>query len=606
MCGIFGCALLGDNSGEVLYSSLKRLEYRGYDSAGQATIDSGRILVAKDVGRIDEVDSSQGLSRMRGRVGIGHTRWATHGAPSRENAHPHLDCSGRIAIVHNGIIENFMELRELLQRGGHVFKSRTDSEVISHLVEDFMKSGEGFVEAVRLAAESLRGSFAVAAICLDEPDKVVCIRKESPLIVGIGEVGNFCSSDIPALLPYTNKVIPLEDGDLAILDPKGFRILDWRTGSMVEREVMEISWSPEVAMKSGFAHFMLKEIYEQPMAIRNVLRGQRIYYELAASMLRRASKVFLVACGTSHHACIFGSYAMANLSGLASYPIIASEFEAQCKNLIDGNTLVLAVSQSGETADTLNAVRAAKAMGASVIGITNTMGSSLTRLSDVYIGQNSGPEVGVAATKTFTAQVVVLLKLAMELARSGSSRNGGIDSLAEELAALPSKMEEAIRTSEEKVKGIALKYSAKGSFCFLARGVNVPTALEGRLKLLELSYLPALAYPAGESKHGFIAVVEEGYPVIFLAPRDGTRERIIGNMMEMKARGASIIALIERGDEELKGLADDFIEMPPCANELLYPPIYAVPLQLFAYYTSTLKGYDPDMPRNLAKSVTVM
>ncbi|MEM3575280.1 MAG: SIS domain-containing protein [Candidatus Bathyarchaeia archaeon] len=274
--------------------------------------------------------------------------------------------------------------------------------------------------------------------------------------------------------------------------------------------------------------------------------------------------------------------------------------------MIDGDTLVLAVSQSGETADTLNAVRAAKARGASVIGITNTMGSSLTRLSDVYIGQNSGPEVGVAATKTFTAQVVVLLKLAMELAKSGSPRNGEIDSLASELATLPSKMEEAIRMSEEKVKGIALKYSTRSSFCFLARGVNVSTALEGRLKLLELSYLPALAYPAGESKHGFIAVVEEGYPVIFLAPRDSTRERIIGNIMEMKARGASIIALIERGDEELKGLADDFIEMPPCANELLYPPIYVVPLQLLAYYTSTLKGYDPDMPRNLAKSVTVV
>jgi glucosamine--fructose-6-phosphate aminotransferase (isomerizing) len=607
MCGIFGCALLnGDNSGEVLYNSLKRLEYRGYDSAGQATIDAGKMIVAKGVGKIDEVNSSQGLSRMRGKIGIGHTRWATHGAPSKENAHPHLDCSGRIAVVHNGIIENFMELRNALQERGHVFRSRTDSEVIPHLIEDFMRRGKGFVEAVRLAAENLRGSFASAAICLDEPDKIVCIRMESPLILGIGTIGNFCSSDIPALLPYTNKVIPLEDGDLAIVDARGIKILDWRTGSALEREVLEVSWSPEVAMKSGFAHFMLKEIHEQPMAIRNVLRGQRIYYELAASMLKRASKIFLVACGTSYHACLFGSYAMANLAGLTAHPVIASEFEAQCKNLIDGKTSVLAISQSGETADTLNAVRAAKARGASIIGITNTMGSSLTRLSDVYIGQNSGPEVGVAATKTFTAQVVVLLKLAMELARSEGRRNGAVDSLAEELSGLPSKMEAVIRASEERVKGIALKYSAKGSFCFLARGVNVPTALEGRLKLLELSYLPALAYPAGESKHGFIAVVEEGYPVIFLAPRDSTRDRILGNMMEMKARGASIIALIEEGDEELKQLADDFVEMPPCANELLYPAIYVIPLQLFAYYVSTLKGYDPDMPRNLAKSVTVV
>jgi glucosamine--fructose-6-phosphate aminotransferase (isomerizing) len=605
MCGIFGCALIGENSGEILYNSLKRLEYRGYDSAGQAVIESGRIVVAKDVGKIDEVNSSHGLSGMRGRVGIGHTRWATHGAPSRENAHPHLDCDGRIAVVHNGIIENFMELRNYLQGKGHIFRSRTDSEVIPHLIEDFMDGGEGFVDAVRLAAEGLKGSFASAAICLDEPDKIVCMKKESPLIVGMGGIGNFCSSDIPALLPYTNRVIPLEDGDLAVIKAEGVGILDWRTGSGLDREAMEVSWSPEVAMKSGFAHFMLKEIYEQPMAIRNALRGQRIYYDLAASMLKRASRIFLVACGTSHHACIFGSYAMANLSGLASYPVIASEFEAQCENLVDERALVLAVSQSGETADTLNAVRSAKRKGASVIGITNTMGSSLTRLSDVYIGQNSGPEVGVAATKTFTAQVVVLLKLALELAKARSPPGKAIDALAEGLVALPSMMEEAIRLSEEGVKRIAMKYFTRGSFCFLARGVNVPTALEGRLKLLELSYLPALAYPAGESKHGFIAVVEEGYPVIFLAPRDGTRERIIGNMMEMKARGASIIALIERGDEELKQLADDFIEMPPCAHELLYPPIYAVPLQLFAYYTSTLKGYDPDMPRNLAKSVTV-
>jgi glucosamine--fructose-6-phosphate aminotransferase (isomerizing) len=606
MCGIFGCILESERAAPIMYEALKRLEYRGYDSVGQATLHEGKIYVKKDRGKILEVHGRMKLDDMPGNIGIGHTRWATHGAPSRENAHPHLDCRERIAVVHNGIIENFMELKQELESRGHKFRSRTDTEVIPHLIEEFAEKGYDLPEAVRLTAKRLVGSYAIAVISVFEPNKIVCARRESPLIIGVGNGGTYCSSDIPAFLPLTNRAIVMEENEVAILTPKSVQLLKVDTWETVQREEIIITWPPEAAEKEGLPHFMLKEIREQPTAIRNALRTQRIYIELMATMLNEAERVFLVACGTSYHACLASSYAFMKLARLPCQAVVASEFNESYRNILDEKTAVLAVSQSGETADTLNALREAEGRGASILSVTNVMGSTITRLSDVYIGQNSGPEIGVAATKTFTAQVSVLIKLAIALARRRKLiSEGEAARMEDELMKTPKLVREVIDKQEEKVKAIAKKYKDSKSFCFLGRGVNVATAMEGRLKLLEISYIPSLAYPAGESKHGFIAVVEPGYPVVFIAPKDENHQKVIGNIMEMKARGAEIIAIIEEGDEQIKGMADDYVEVPAGIPSVMTPIVYVVPLQLLAYYIAVERNCDPDRPRNLAKSVTV-
>lgn len=606
MCGITAGVLKNGQVGPVLYDSLKRLEYRGYDSVGEATIVDGKIEVRKDKGKIAEVEREHKISGLRGRVGIGHTRWATHGAPSRENAHPHSDCNNSVAVVHNGIIENFMQLKQELETKGHQFKSRTDTEIVAHLVEEYLHSGVGFAEAVRLAAGKLTGAYALAMICAAEPDKVVCVRKESPLVIGAGTDGNYCASDIPAFLSRTNQAILLEDDEMAVLTADTVRIVQIDSGEEVIRQPLTVEWSVETAVKTGYPHFMLKEIHEQPMSVRNALRTHPIYLDLMASAMNRAKRVFLVACGTSHHACLAAAYAFSNLAKIAVTPVVASEFIDGYGALVDQDSVVLAVSQSGETADTLSAVRGAKDRGATILGISNTMGSTLTRLSDVYIGQNSGPEMGVAATKTFTAQVSVLIKIAVALARK---RQVLPKAKEEEIEAgfrqLPDWISTVVSTQQELVKRIVEKYLDQPSLCFLGRGISVATALEGRLKLLELSYLPAIAYPAGESKHGFISVVEDGYPVIFIAPRDEVYPKIIGNVMEMKARGAQIISILDENDGEVTKLSDETIKIPSGIPSMLTPIVSVLPLQMFAYYMSVGKGYDPDFPRNLAKSVTV-
>lgn len=592
--------------GPILYDSLKRLEYRGYDSVGEAVIIDGRLIVKKDQGKIDEVERQLHISDMNGTVGLGHTRWATHGAPSKENAHPHTDCQESVAVIHNGIIENFMQLREELESKGHHFKSRTDTEIVAHLVEENLKSGKKFPEAVRLAAKRLIGAYALALISSTDPDKVVCVRKESPLVLGRGTDGNYCASDIPAFLSRTNKAILMEDDEMAVLTADKITLVQVESGEEIQREPFTVDWNVETALKTGYPHFMLKEIHEQPMSVRDALRTQPIYLDLMASTLNRAKKVFLVACGTSYHACLAASYMFSNLAKVAVTPVVASEFIDGYGALIDSDTVVLVVSQSGETADTLTAVRGAKDRGASILGISNVMGSTLTRLSDVYIGQNSGPEMGVAATKTFTAQVAVLTKLVLALARKREVlRKTEIDNLETGFRRLPEWISTVLSTQEEHVKRIVQKYLHRPSFCFLGRGISVATALEGRLKLLELSYLPAIAYSAGESKHGFISVIEEGYPVFFIAPKDEAYSKIIGNVMEMKARGAQVISVIQDQDEEVSRLSDEIISMPQGIPAMLTPIVFAVPLQLFAYYMSVAKGYDPDFPRNLAKSVTV-
>jgi len=513
-----------------------------------------------------------------------------------------------VALVHNGIIENFAELKIELENKGHVFVSKTDTEVIVHLIEEAFKNNPflSLEDAVLEAIRKIEGSYAIAVISTKEPNKIVCARNESPLVLGLAENAVYCSSDIPAFLPLTNKTVVIEDGELAILTHEGFEIKKIADASRVVREPKIVDWTPEMAVKQGFPHFMLKEIHEQPACLRNTLRLQEHYLDLMTTFLDRAKEIFLVACGTSFHACLAASYMFSKLAYLATYPVIASEFIEQHGKSVNIDSTILAVSQSGETADTLAAVNVARQRAATILGLTNVIGSTLTRVSRVYICQQSGPEIGVAATKTFTSQLSVLAQLALRLAKKrGKISQDEMDYIEAKLRKIPEIVETVLVTQEEKVKGIAKKYKDAKFFFFLGRGISTATAYEGRLKLMEIAYVPVIAFPAGESKHGPISLVEEGTPVVFVCPKDDTHKTAVGNIMEMKARGASIIAIIEEGDEEVKKLADDYVEIPKGVPDVLSPIPFVVPLQLLAYYMAVEKGYDPDKPRNLAKSVTV-
>jgi len=606
MCGIFGCVLSNSEVAPIIHAALKRLEYRGYDSVGEATIQDGRLYIKKDAGKIDDVHFMVNLDEMPGRVGIGHTRWATHGAPYKVNAHPHTDCSEEIAVVHNGIIENFSDLKLELENKGHVFRSKTDTEVVPHLIEEKMREGLSLADAVREAANRLDGSYAIAVVSTREPDKIVCARRESPLVVGINEDAVYCASDIPAFLPLTKKVLVIENGELVALSEKGYEIRKLADWSIVPRQPEMIDWDPKMAEKQGYPHFMLKEIYEQSDTLRNTLRLQDQFLELMTEFLDRAGEVFLVAAGTSYHACLAASYMFSKLAFLAMHPIIASEFVEQHGRSVNIDSTILFVSQSGETADTLAAVDHARLRAATVLGLTNVIGSTLTRVARVYVCQQSGPEIGVAATKTFTSQLSVLAQLALRLAKKrGKVSHVEIEFLEDKLEQIPDIAETILRTQAEKIRLLAKKYQKNQCFFFLGRGISSATALEGRLKLMEIAYVPAIAYPAGESKHGPISLIEPDFPVVFICPKDDTHKTIVSNIMEMKARGASIIVLCEEGDEEIKRLADDFIEIPKGVPEILSPILYVIPLQHLAYYMALERGLNPDMPRNLAKSVTV-
>jgi glucosamine--fructose-6-phosphate aminotransferase (isomerizing) len=617
MCGIFGCILKNGEAAPIIHAALKRLEYRGYDSVGEATINDGKLLAKKDAGKIDEVHALRNLDDLPGQVGIGHTRWATHGAPLQVNAHPHFDCSDppTIAVVHNGIIENFIELKSELIDHEHVFKSKTDTEVIAHLIEENLYAKEHssdlsvsstLADAVTRATRRLQGSYAIAVMSTAEPDKIVCARNESPLVLGIAEDAHYCASDIPAFLPLTNRVVYVENGELITLSQEALEIKTLVDGSLVVREPKLVDWTPEMAEKQGYPHFMLKEIHEQPRCLRDTLRLQDKYLELLATFLDRARVVIMVACGTSYHACLAASYMFSKLSFLATHPVIASEFVEQHGKSVNIDSTILAVSQSGETADTLAAVETARQRAATILGLTNIVGSTLTRVSRVYIGQQSGPEIGVAATKTFTSQLSVLSQLAIRLAKKrGKISQEEIDLLDEKIEKIPDIAERIVAMQANKVKKLAEKYKDERCFFFLGRGISYATALEGRLKLMELAYVPSIAFPAGESKHGPISLIEPGFPVIFVCPPDETRKTLVGNIMEMKARGASIIAICEEGDKEITNLVDDYVEITKGVPEILSPIPYVVPLQLFAYYMAIERGCDPDMPRNLAKSVTV-
>jgi len=606
MCGIFGCVSKDAKVAPIIHAALKRLEYRGYDSVGIATLYEGRLHIKKDKGKIDEVHMLHNLDDLPGNIGVGHTRWATHGAPYQANAHPHIDCSGEVAVVHNGIIENFAELRDELENSGHRFRSKTDTEVIPHLIEENLKKGLNLAEATREAVKRLDGSYAIAVISSHEPNKIICARRESPLVLGVGEDAVFCASDIPAFLPLTSKAVIIENGELAILQTDRYEIRSIEDWKQIQREPEIIEWTADMAEKQGYPHFMLKEIHEQPICLRNTLRLQDQYLDLMATFLDRAGEVFLVAAGTSYHACLAASYMFSELAYLASHPVIASEFIEQEGMAVNINSTILAVSQSGETADTLAAVDYARLRAATILGLTNVVGSTLTRISRVYIIQQSGPEIGVAATKTFTSQLSVLVQLALRVAKlRGKVGHRQIEEIEEKIAQIPDIVERTIEENEERAKRIAKKYKDKPVFFFLGRGISSATAMEGRLKLMEIAYIPSIAYPAGESKHGPISLVEPGFPVVFVCPRDETRKLIIGNIMEMKTRGAKIISVIEKGDEEIKKMSDECFEIPGSLPKVLTPIAFVIPLQLMAYYIAVEKGLNPDKPRNLAKSVTV-
>ncbi len=598
MCGIFGC--LSEGAPKAILEGLKRLEYRGYDSVGYAVIKGGRVEVRKEKGRISDFMAGLGTQGLTGNVGIGHTRWATHGAPCKENAHPHTDCTETVAVAHNGVLENFMQLREELVARGHRFSSNTDTEVIPHIIEEGLESGLSLRDAVARVLEKVTGSMAIAVLSSREPDRIVCARRDSPLVLGTGKKGTFCASDITALLPFTKDVLMMQDETVAVLTRKGIRVTD-RSGRPVKPDFMKVDWDEGMAEKGGHEHFMIKEIFEQPLAIKETLKIPSSFIDRCASLLDNG--FYMTGSGTSFHACLSASYAFSKRLGIDARAVLSSEFVDAVADL-RGKTVV-AVSQSGETADTLGAIKHAKSGGARILGITNTLGSSLTRLSDAYLCTQSGPEIGVAATKTFITQLTALNMLAIRLGlRRGALSEEDYASDTAAMGRLPKLVEQQLEGADG-VKELAMRYAGRKDAFFLGRGINVATAMEGALKLKEISYIHAEGYAAGESKHGPISLVEPGFLCVFIAPKDYTRGKVIGNVMEMKARGAYILSLITKGDKELEEVSDDCIEVPEAAD-LIYPMLCTVPLQLFAYHIAAIRGLDPDKPRNLAKSVTVL
>ena len=595
MCGISGYTG-PKNAVAVVVDSLKRLEYRGYDSAGVAALD-GSISVFKDMGRVAQLETS--LPQTSSRTAIGHTRWATHGKPSKENAHPFLDCKGQIALAHNGIIENHHPLREQLKAEGHVFTSETDSEVAVHLVEKYYHGN--LEEAVRAALKHVKGSFAFVIVHSDEAGKIVAARNFSPMVVGIGSGENLFASDIPALLKHTDKVVYLKDGEIAVITPESLKVIDF-DGNQVKVEPQTIAWNVEDAERGGFEHFMIKEIFEQPEAIHQTLLGRLGETELDRFLFKGVGSVKLVACGTSFHAGLAGKYILEELAKLPVNAELASEYRYS-----QGGTdrpLVILISQSGETADTLAAAREAKRRGCLTLAVTNYMGSTMTREADATFYTRAGLEIGVAATKTFLTQLVAmyLIGIRMGLARNVLTPTQA-DSLLDELRALPRIVHSVLGKAEE-IDRLAQKYSKADNAFFLGRYVNYPIALEGAQKLKEISYVHAEGYAGGELKHGPLAVISSQTPVVAIAVKDHTYDKMLGNIGEVNARGSPTIGIGMENDPELEKVVDDIIQVPEL-RPLLSPVPVAVVLQLFAYYMAKARGCAIDKPRNLAKTVTV-
>ncbi|MCE5190880.1 MAG: glutamine--fructose-6-phosphate transaminase (isomerizing) [Actinomycetia bacterium] len=607
MCGIVGYA--GPRQASVvLLGGLARLEYRGYDSAGVAIVSDSTLAVTRCVGKLVNLREALAENPVVGSVGIGHTRWATHGAPNETNAHPHTDCTGKIAVVHNGIIENYGELREELAAAAHVLRSETDTETVAHLVEAYYQGD--LADAVAHAVRRLEGSYALAVVHLDDPGTIVAARKDSPLIIGIGKGENIVASDIPAVLEYTREILVLHDGDVATVTADGVTVID-AFGEATIPEMMHVEWDLDAAEKGGYEDFMLKEIFEQPKAIRETLRGrmgeggiiQLSELQMTDAELSAIDRVFIVACGTSFHAGVVAKHLIEQWARIPVQVEVSSEFRYG-DPIVDAETLVVAITQSGETADTLAGVREARQRGAKVFAITNVVGSRVTRESDGVIYTHAGPEIGVAATKTFTAQIAALSVLALKLAQTkGTLEHERIASLWGELARTP-EVVEAILGDSNDVESCAAVYKDAVSSLFLGRGVGVPVAMEGALKLKEISYIHAEAYAAGEMKHGPIALITPEVPVVVIATQGHTYEKVVSNIQEVRARGAKVIAVATYGDTEIARHAEHVLYVPE-VSEILSAIAATVPLQLLAYHIAKLRGCNVDQPRNLAKSVTV-
>ncbi len=609
MCGIVGYAGRRECL-SILVEGLKRLEYRGYDSAGVALQKDGELTIVKAAGKIRELEARLAREHPSGTTGIAHTRWATHGVPNDVNAHPHVDASGKIAVVHNGIIENYAVLKSALEGEGHRFKTETDTEVLAHLIGKYHGRGVSLERAVGRALADVEGTYGIAVVCADEPGTVVGARMGSPLVVGIAEGEYFLASDVAPIVEHTRQVVYLDDGEMAVLSPEGFHTATI-ANERVNKAVHEVEWDLAQIEKGGYDHFMLKEIFEQPASVRNGMRGRLNTDEglarlgglnLSEDEMRDIRRLIILACGTSWHAGLIGEYMIEEHARIPVEVEYASEFRYR-NPIVDAGTTVLVISQSGETIDTLAAMREAQRKGARSLGIVNVVGSTIARESDGGVYIHAGPEIGVASTKAFTSQVTVLALLTLALGRQRAmSREAGIE-VARELDAIPGKIEDILSRSDA-VRAIALKYGQRNNFIYLGRGYNFPVALEGALKLKEISYIHAEGYPAAEMKHGPIALIDENMPVVFLCPRDSAYEKVINNMMEVRARKGRIIAIATEGDGEVARLADHVIYIPRTLP-MLQPMLSVIPLQLLAYHVAVMRGCDVDQPRNLAKSVTV-
>jgi glutamine---fructose-6-phosphate transaminase (isomerizing) len=608
MCGIVG--YIGPRqAADLLIEGLRRLEYRGYDSSGIAVVNGGGLDIKKAAGKLSVLEQELEAGMPMGTVGIGHTRWATHGAPTTPNAHPHTDQSGRIAVIHNGIIENSAAIRKTLERRGHGFKSETDTEVLAHLVGEYYDGN--LEEAVAAALREVDGAYGLAFVSADEPGVLVAARKGSPLLVGVGENEWFIASDASPLLQYTRSVVYLDDGELAVLTRDGYRVRNLET-TRISKPVNQIDWDLATLERNGYAHFMLKEICEQPESLCNTLRGHLLEDEgtarvsglnLSDDQLKQVERIVITACGTSWHSALIGEYMLEELARIPVEVEYASEFRYR-NPVVDNRTLVIGISQSGETADTLAAIREAKRRGARTVGLVNVVGSTIAREVDGGIYLHAGPEVGVASTKAFTSQVAALALVTLRIARL---RNLSIlqgREFIQGLRRLPDQIADILARSSE-IEQLADRFLRTATNAlYLGRGVNFPVALEGALKLKEISYIHAEGYPAAEMKHGPIALIDENMPVVFIAPKDAVHSKIVSNIEEVKARGGKVIALINEGDTEIGRLADATFPIP-VTLDMLTPILTSIPLQLLSYYVAVARGCNVDQPRNLAKSVTV-
>lgn len=612
MCGIIG--YIGkQNALSILLDGLKALEYRGYDSAGIAIIeDNSKIAYLKSVGRISNLEEKlKNEDEFLGQAGIAHTRWATHGEPTENNAHPHSDCKNNIWLVHNGIIENYKELKNQLIKNGHKFKSETDTEVIAHLIEDFKKKKLLKIEgAVRLALRKIKGTYGLAILDIEEPEKIIAVRNFSPLLLGLGENEYIIASDASAVLKYTRQIIYLNDGEMAVLQNNSHQISNLQN-QIIDKKPELINWTIEETQKSGYPHFMLKEIFTQPEAIENSIRGRLIIKEGLAKLggleniekeLRKAKRILIAACGTAYLAGKVGEYMLEEYAGLATEVDLASEFRYR-KPIFKKGDVFLAISQSGETADTRAALREAKQKNILTLGIVNVVGSTIAREIDAGVYQHIGPEIGVASTKAFTSQLTILALLTLFFGRQREMSLAMGKRIAQEIKRLPELVKHTLR-QDNQIQKLAQKYQNYKNFLYLGRKYNLPIALEGALKLKEISYIHAEGYGAGEMKHGPIAMIDENFPSVFLAPSDSVYEKIISNIQEIKARKGPIIAVATESNKEIQQLVNDVIYIPKTL-EMLTPILAAIPLQLFAYHIGVLRDHDVDKPRNLAKSVTV-